>query len=82
MTTKKFRSVVCHLVAKETGMALNDIDNDFDVASWHDSDATNSEQVDAAVHAADAVLCLNGFRDDDPAMTASLVAAAMNEMTN
>ena len=82
MTTKRFVTVVASLVRKETGLALQDVDADFDCRQWHDKDATDSEQVDAAVQAADAVLCLNGFRDDDPAMTASLVAAAMNEMTN
>jgi len=82
MKPSTFTSVVANLVSKETGMALADVDADFDVLAFHDSEATDCEQVDSAVQAADAVLCLNGFRDDNPAMTASLVAAAMNDMTN
>lgn len=80
MTTKRFTTVVASLVRKETGLALQDVDADFNTQEWHDSLATDSEQVDAAVQAADAVLCLNGYRDDDPAMTASLVATVMDDL--
>ena len=80
MTTKRFVTVVASLVRKETGLSLQDVDADFDCQQWHDKGATDSEQVDAAVQAADAVLCLNGYRDDNPAMTASLVATVMDDL--
>jgi hypothetical protein len=80
MTNKRFHATVAHLVRKQTGLSLVDIDSDADVEIYHDSHASEREQALQAVAAADEILSENGFIDDDPAMTASIVACVMSDL--
>lgn len=82
MSPKRFRSTVAHLVRKQSGMTLADIDADADVGVFHDSYAAEDEQVLQAVAAADSVLSENGFIDPDPALTAGIVALVMDQLVH
>ena len=82
MSPKRFHSAVAHLVRKQTGLALADIDADADLGVFHDCHAPEREQALQAVAAADGILSENGFIDSDPAMTAGIVALVMNDIIN
>lgn len=79
MKSPKFKSVVMSLVAKGSGLNVNQLDTDSDIQSYHDPLATESEQHFAAEECAKSMLNVNGFDTEADPYIDRLVSLAMTE---